>query len=132
MIEFANKEIEFLNSMEECRIATSHDDIPHVKPVSYIFEDGIFLIATDYDTRMYENCKVNQKVALSVDVYKHVGHKAVLIQGNLRIVENGSEFVSIFKKFHDKFEWVRNEPWAENEAPFLVITPFSKTSWGIK
>ncbi len=132
MIEFTKKEIEFLNSMEECRIATSHNDIPHVKPVSYIFENGIFLIATDYETRMYENCKVNQKVALSVDVYKHEGHKAVVIQGNLRIVENGSEFSDVFKKFHEKFEWVRSEPWGENEAPFIVITPFSKTSWGIK
>ena len=132
MIEFSKKEIEFLNSMEECRIATSHDDIPHVKPVSYIFENGLFLIATDYDTRMYENCKKNPMAALSVDVYKHGGHKAVVVQGNLRIVESGSEFSSIFKKFHKKFEWVRNEPWGENEAPFIVITPFSKSSWGIK
>lgn len=132
MIEFSKKEIEFLNSMEECRIATSHDDIPHVKPVSYIFENGFFLIATDYDTRMFENCKKNPKAALSIDVYKHGGHKAVIAQGNLRIIENGSEFSSIFKKFHEKFEWVRNEPWGENEAPFIVITPFSKSSWGIK
>jgi len=132
MKEFTKKEIEFLNSMEECRIATSHDNIPHVKPVSYIFDKGVFLIATDYGTKMYENCKVNPKVALSIDIYKHEGHKAILIQGNLRIVENGSEFAEIFKKFHDKLEWVRNEPWDENEAPFIVITPFSKTSWGIK
>ena len=132
MIEFSKKEIEFLNSMEECRIATSHNDMPHVKPVSYIFENGLFLIATDYETRMFENCKKNPKAALSIDVYKHGGHKAVVVQGNLRIVENGSEFSSIFKKFHEKFEWVRNEPWSENEAPFIVITPFSKSSWGIK
>lgn len=46
------KEIEFLNSMEECRIATSHDNLPHVKPVSYIFENGLFLIATDYEPWM--------------------------------------------------------------------------------
>ncbi len=132
MKEFIEKEIEFLNSMEECRIATSHNDLPHIKPVSYIFENGLFLIATDYDTRMFENCKVNPKAALSVDIYKHGGHKAVLVQGKVRIVESGSEFLEIFKKFHDKFEWVRNEPWGENEAPFIVITPFSKTSWGME
>jgi len=132
MKEITKKEIEFLNSMEECRIATSHDDLPHVKPVSYIFENGLFLIATDYGTRMFENCKVNSKAALSVDIYNHGGHKAVLVQGKVRIVESGSEFSEIFKKFHDKFEWVRNEPWDENEAPFIVITPFSKTSWGME
>lgn len=132
MKKFTEKEIEFLNSMEECRIATSHDNVPHVKPVSYIFENGQFLIATDYGTRMLENCKSNSKAALSIDIYKHGGHKAVLVQGKVRIIENGSEFLEIFKKFHSKFEWVRNEPWDENEAPFIVILPFSKTSWGME
>ena len=42
MISFTRIEEEYLYSMEECRVATSHDDIPHVKPVSYIFEDGLF------------------------------------------------------------------------------------------
>jgi len=131
MITFSEKEKEFLHTMEECRIATSHDNTPHVKPVSFIFEDDQFLVATDYDTRMYKNVKSNSNVALSIDVYKHSGHKAVLIQGHVKIIEQGEEFSKIFKKFHDKFEWVRNEPWSENEAPFLEITPFSKSSWGL-
>ena len=132
MKKFTEKEIKFLNSMEECRIATSHGDIPHVKPVSYIFENGVFLIATDYGTRMFENCKINPKAAISIDVYKNKGHKAVLVQGKVRIVENGSQFLEIFKKFRKKFEWVRSEPWDENEAPFIIITPFTKASWGIE
>ena len=132
MKPFTEKEIEFLNSREECRVATVHNNLPHVKPVSYIFENGVFLLATDYETRMYENCKVNPKAAITVDVYKHGGHKAILVQGNVKIVDSGEEFSRIFKKFHDKFEWVRNEPWDENEAPFIVVSPFSKTSWGIE
>jgi len=123
MRSFVDKEREFLNSREECRVATSHDDLPHVKPVSYIFENDIFYIATDYDTRMYKNCKSNPKDG---------GHKAVLVQGDVKIVKNDEEFSKIFKKFHEKFEWVRNDPWDENEAPFIVITPFAKTSWGLK
>ncbi len=77
MRSFADKEREFLNSREECRIATSHDDLPHVKPVSYIFENDIFYIATDYDTRMYKNCKSNPKAGtyyISVHSYKGRGH----------------------------------------------------------
>ena len=131
MITLNHKEKEFLNSMEECRIATSHDNVPHVKPVSFIFENEQFLIATDYDTKMYKNVKSNPNVALSIDVYKHSGHKAVLIQGKVRIIDQGDEFFIIYKKFHEKFEWVRNEPWGENEAPFLEITPNSKASWGL-
>ena len=117
--------------MEECRVATSHDNIPHVKPVSYMMYDNAFYIATDYDTRMYKNLQKNPKVALSIDVYQQNNHKAVCIQGKIEIIENGSEFREIYQKFHNKFEWVRNQPWKENEAPFIKIKPFNKTSWGL-
>ncbi len=132
MISYTKSEEDYLYSMEECRVATSHDDIPHVKPVSYIFEDGLFLIATDYKTRMYKNVLANPHAAITIDVYSHGGHKAVLVQAKAAIIDDGDEFTRIFKKFHAKFEWVRNEPWEEKEAPFIVFTPFSKTSWGLK
>jgi len=45
--------------MEECRVATSHENMPHVKPVSYVYENETILIATDYDTRMYKNLLKN-------------------------------------------------------------------------
>jgi hypothetical protein len=34
--------------------------------------------------------------------------------------------------FYKKFAWVRNDPWKENQAPFLRIKPKTKVSWGIK
>ena len=132
MISFTRIEEEYLYSMEECRVATSHDEIPHVKPVSYIFEDGLFIISTDYKTRMYKNVLANPHAAITIDVYHHGSHKAVLVQAKIAIVDDGDKFARIFKKFHNKFEWVRNEPWDEKEAPFIVLTPFSKTSWGLK
>lgn len=128
---FTKNEAEFLKSMEECRVATSHDNIPHVKPVSYIFDNGLFLIATDYETRMYKNIRSNPYTALTIDIYKHGNHKAVLVQGKATIIENGNDFEIIYKRFHEKFEWVRDEPWEENEAPFIRITPTNKTSWGL-
>ena len=130
-MSFTKDEISFLTTMEECRVATSHDNIPHVKPVSYILDNNLILIATDYDTRMYKNVLSNPHVAITIDVYKHGGHKAILVQGMAVIVESGDNFKKIYKKFHDKFDWVRNEPWDENEAPFIVITPTNKTSWGL-
>jgi len=42
MISFTKNEIKFLEAMEECRVATVHDNIPHVKPVSYLYETGQF------------------------------------------------------------------------------------------
>ncbi|MDH3191933.1 MAG: pyridoxamine 5'-phosphate oxidase family protein [Nitrosopumilus sp.] len=132
MIEFSNVEQKFLHSLENARIATSHDDIPHVKPVSFIFHNDSILIATDYDTRTFKNLKNNPNIAVTIDIYKSGGHKAVCIQGESKIIENGEEFKKIYKMFYKKFAWVRNEPWNENEAPFLVIIPKSKVSWGLK
>ena len=131
MIEFNSNEIEFLQSLEAARIATSHNDIPHVKPVSYVFDNNSILVATDYDTRTFSNVKFNSNAGIVIDVYKHGGHRAVCIQGKIEIIENGSEFQRIYEIFHEKFEWVRREPWKENEAPFLKIIPKNKTSWGL-
>ena len=110
-MRFSQKEIEFLNKMEECRITTSHDNMPHVKPVSYLYEGETIFIATDYDTRMYKNLLKNPNAALSIDIYKDKAHKAVCMQGKVTIIENGKEFSRLYKKFHDRFEWVRNQPW---------------------
>ncbi len=118
--------------MEECRVATSHDNMPHVKPVSYLYEEGTILIATDYDTRMYKNLLKNPKAALSIDIYKNNGHKAICLQGDVSIIEKGDEFSRIYKKFHERFEWVRTQPWKENEGPFIKIIPLTKSSWGFE
>ena len=131
MIELDDSEVKFLESLEEARIATSHDDIPHVKPVSYAFFDNSIIIATDYDTRTFSNIKSNPRIGIVIDVYKSGNHKAVCIQGKAEIIEAGLEFKKFYEIFFKKFAWVRKEPWKEKEAPFLKIIPHNKTSWGI-
>lgn len=130
-MNYTIKEKKFLESIEEARFATVNKNLPHVKPVSFIFTDDSFYIATDYKTRTYKNVKQNPKAAISVDVYKPGGHKAVLVQGEIKIIENGPEFKKIYAKFFEKFEWVRRDPWKEDEAPFLKLVPITKTSWGL-
>jgi uncharacterized protein len=130
-VTFSRAERDFLSSNEACRIATCNDGIPHVVPVSYIFEDGSFFIATDYETKKYDNIKHNNRVALVVDIYSSVGNSAVCVQGTAEIVEKGEEFVRLYKIFHDRFEWVRRDPWEEGEAPFLKVTPTNRVSWGL-
>ncbi len=131
MVRFTLKEIGFLKKNEACRIATSHDDIPHVTPVTYYFDDGYFYIATDYDTKKYANLKKNNKIALTVDIYSDGKHKAVIIQGTAEFIEKATEFKKLYKVFHEKFSWVREMPWKEGEAPFVKIKPLKKTSWGL-
>ena len=70
MIEFYDRERKFLNELEEAGIATSHDNIPHVKPVSFIFADNSIVVATDYNTRTYKNIKANSNTGIMIDVYK--------------------------------------------------------------
>jgi nitroimidazol reductase NimA-like FMN-containing flavoprotein (pyridoxamine 5'-phosphate oxidase superfamily) len=133
VVKFSKNEEKFLLENEVCRIATSHNDIPHIAPVAYIYKDGFFFIATDYNTRKYNNIQVNGNTALSVDIYgSSVENKAIVIQGNAHIIERGEEFKRLYRIFYDKFEWVRNDPWKEGEAPFLKINPFNKVTWGMK
>lgn len=110
MKEFNSKEIQFLESLEEARFATSHKNIPHVKPVSFVFHKQSIIIATDYSTRTFQNLKENPNSSIVVDIYRHGGHKAVCIQGKTTIIEQGKEFEELYKIFFDKFEWVRRDP----------------------
>ena len=131
MIGFSQKEREFLNLLEEARIATSHNNIPHVKPVSFMLDENTIVVATDYKTRTYLNLKTNPNISIVIDIYKPGEHKAVLVQGKTEIIEEGTEFKKLYNMFFEKFEWVRRDPWKENEAPFLKIIPKNKVSWGL-
>ena len=132
MIKFSAKEIEFLSSYEEARLATCHDNIPHVKPVSFIYHQNSILISTDYKTRSFQNIKENSNSSVVIDLYQHGGHKAICLQGKTSIIEKGKEFDEIYQLFYKKFKWVRDDPWKEEEAPFLKIIPTNKISWGFQ
>jgi nitroimidazol reductase NimA-like FMN-containing flavoprotein (pyridoxamine 5'-phosphate oxidase superfamily) len=131
MIKFTIKESEFLKENEGCRIATCTNDVPHIAPVSYYFEDGFFYFATDYSTKKYANLKKNNKIAISVDLYLPGQHKAVVVQGSTTFIDKGPQFKKLYETFFKKFTWVRNDPWKEEEAPFVKITPKTKISWGL-
>ena len=130
--KFNKKEEKFLLENEVCRLSTSHNDIPHITPVTYIYEKNFLFFATDYETRKYKNIKVNNKIAVAIDTYSSsVENKAVIIQGIADIIEGGREFRDLYRKFSKKFEWVRKDPWKEGEAPFIKMRVTSKLSWGL-
>ncbi|NIM26566.1 MAG: pyridoxamine 5'-phosphate oxidase family protein, partial [Nitrosopumilaceae archaeon] len=113
MVEFTKNEIEFLQSLEEARLATCHDNMPHVKPVSFIFHKESIFIATDYNTKTFQNLKKNPKASVTIDIYKTGAHQAVCMQGDVVILEKGKEFDDIYQIFFKKFQWVRDDPWKE-------------------
>jgi uncharacterized protein len=129
---FSKKERKFLLENEVCRVSTSHNEVPHVAPVAYIYEKNFLFFATDYETRKYKNLKVNNRIAASIDIYSSsIENKAVLVQGTADIIEKGREFRNLYQKFYKKFEWVRKDPWKEGEAPFIKIKTINKISWGL-
>jgi uncharacterized protein len=126
------KERKFLLENEVCRLSTSHDDIPHVAPVAYLFENGTITFVTDYGTRKFRNLEVNKNVSVVVDVYNPSGeNKGVFLQGKAVIIERGEEFKRLYLLFNRRFEWVRKKPWKEGEAPFVRLNAFNKVSWGL-
>ncbi|MGB8132939.1 MAG: pyridoxamine 5'-phosphate oxidase family protein, partial [Nitrososphaeraceae archaeon] len=85
---FSKKERKFLLENEVCRVSTSHNEVPHVAPVAYIYEKNFLFFATDYETRKYKNLKVNNRIAASIDNYSSsIENKAVLVQGTADIIE---------------------------------------------
>jgi len=131
-VRLTQKERKFLVENEVCRIATSHDDIPHVVPVAYIYDKGTITFVTDYGTRKYRNLLVNKNVSVVVDVYDPSGeNKAIVILGKTVIIERAAEFKRLYRIFSRRFEWVRKNPWKEGEAPFVRVNAFNKVSWGL-
>jgi nitroimidazol reductase NimA-like FMN-containing flavoprotein (pyridoxamine 5'-phosphate oxidase superfamily) len=133
VVQFPEAEKRFLKHHEVCRVATSYNDIPHVTPVNFVFDDdgSFFYFATDYHTTKFRNLAKNKRSTLVVDVYNSsVDNKAIIVQGVVEFVERGEEFQKLYNIFHEKFEWVREEPWKEGEAPFVKVKPLHKVSWG--
>jgi hypothetical protein len=70
-------------------------------------------------------------VAVVIDIYDSTHNRAVAIQGTGEFIERGEDFKKMYDIFYRKFEWVRQEPWNEGEAPFVVVKPF-KLGFGVR
>ena len=113
-----------------CRFATaSKDGMPHVVPVSYIWDEGSAYIVTDYGTRKLKNLRENRKAAILVD--SGGTRKLILVSGPVEIIEKGEEYKRLYKLFYSKLDWVKRDPWKEGEASFIKINPTFKTGWGL-
>ncbi|MBO0888142.1 pyridoxamine 5'-phosphate oxidase family protein [Candidatus Bathyarchaeota archaeon] len=129
-VSFNEREVEFLRESEICRFATaSAKGDPHVVPVSYVWDNGVPVIVTDYKTRKLKNLRENPKAAILVD--SGGTRKLILISGPVEIIEKGEEYRRLYKLFYSRLDWVKRDPWKEGEAPFVKITPTFKAGWGL-
>lgn len=131
VVSFSRNEIQFLRSNEICRVATCKNNLPHVTPVSYIFNDGKFYFATDYNSVKYANLKKNNRISLVVDTVENNKNSAIVTNGITIFIHRGKKFENLYDLFYSRFEWVREDSWKQGEAPFVMVIPKSKVSWGI-
>ena len=128
MQKLNKNEKHFLESSELCRLATaSADSVPHVTPVIYAMDGDKIVIVTDYGTKKLKNLMENPKASLVVDEYHP--NRGVVILGDCQIYDKGKEYLRLLKILFAKFEYYRNNPWGEGEAPILKITPTKVISW---
>ncbi len=129
-VKFTEKEAQFLEQNEMCRIATaSKKGEPHLVPVSYVYQDGFVFVVTDYRTRKLKNLRENPHAAVLIDTGGT--RQALMISGPAELIEKGEEYRRIYKLFHSRLDWVKRDPWKEGEAPFVKITPSFKAGWGL-
>jgi len=83
----------------------------------------------DYNTLKYTNLKKNNKISLLVDTNEDNKNKAVVAQGTAKFIHRGKNFENLCKLFHNRFDWVRQDPWKQGDAPFVMVIPNRKVSW---
>lgn len=131
-LSFMKGEVKFIQSNEICKIATCDNNVPHVTPVSYIFERGKFYFPTNYKTRKYANLKKNNKISLVVDTTENNKERTVVILGTTTIIHDGKKFEKLYKMFYNKFDWARIDPWwKQRKGPIIEVIPKTMASWGV-
>jgi nitroimidazol reductase NimA-like FMN-containing flavoprotein (pyridoxamine 5'-phosphate oxidase superfamily) len=100
-----------------------------VTPVIYAVDGESPVIATDYGTKKLKNILENPKVALVIDEFRP--NRGLMIQGRCQVFERGKEYMRLLRILFDRFEYYRDNPWEEGEAPILKVIPVRVTSWSL-
>lgn len=132
MVSFTQMELEFLKEREDARIGTvSPKGWPQVTPIIYVFGDGSFYFAIDFKTIKERNLKANPKASLAIDVYARQP-QAIIVQGKAELFTSGPEFKHGYNLLTQRHDYFKANPFSENEAYVVKITPTTKASWGFE
>ena len=128
---FTDSEKQFLNAHSLCRFASiSPDAWPHNVPVGYTFDGEYFYVTVEYTTKKLRNVRGNRRVSLVVDESgTKATRKAVMIQGEVDVLETGPEFQIALQKIVSQ----RGEKWGfkEGDQAILRVRPVKKVSWNL-
>lgn len=128
-VKFSEREKAFLFEHSICRFATSDGQgQPHVVPLGYAFDENMFWMTTEPNSKKHRNLKDNPKVAVVIDEPKKP-RKAVVVLGVASVYESGSDFERAVEVISRLRGWRR---WNPGEQVVIRVTPTKKTSWGIE
>ena len=131
MVEFSDKEIEFIKKKPDCRVATvSEKGWPQVTAVVHVFDNGIIYFITERTTKKFQNLKKNDKIAVIIDTYDR-SPKSLNIQGRAEIIEEGAEYERAAELLIKRHEYYQVNGVARGEDVVIRIRPVRKASSGI-
>jgi nitroimidazol reductase NimA-like FMN-containing flavoprotein (pyridoxamine 5'-phosphate oxidase superfamily) len=134
IISLEDKDLQFLNSMNVARLATTIDkrNRPHVVPIIYAFdkENGKFYPTTFKGTKKLRNMQQNKSVSIVVDEYSKSAKKRVMFSGIAETINpNKNEFQRAVKVLTDKLAYYKKNPISPDKSEVISIRPVSSSKW---
>ena len=135
IISLEDKDLQFLNSMNVARLATTIDkrNRPHVVPIIYALdkENGKFYLTTFKRTKKLRNMQQNKSASIVVDEeYSKSAKKGIMFSGIAETINpNKNEFQRAVKVLTDKLAYYKKNPISPDKSEVISITPASSSKW---
>jgi len=133
--ELSKKEIEFVEKLPVCRLATVTKNCrPMVRPVWPAYDGKNIYIATDLDTPKLKQIEANPEVSLVFDDYDRnewTSLCGIRFQGSASILTKGEEYRHAHTLLKEKYPEYRTKEggWKEGEVPIIKIVPTNVRKW---
>ena len=116
------------------RVATSGaSGMPHLVPVCHVLIDGKIYFASGNDGKKVLNLKVNDRIALTVDLYSdNWAHlKGVMVQGRAKLIAKGPRFRKVRARLYAKYpQYPKLAALDESGSVIVEVNPTRVFSWG--
>ncbi|MFX1419346.1 MAG: pyridoxamine 5'-phosphate oxidase family protein [Promethearchaeota archaeon] len=143
---FSELERKFITNLRVARISTINpqDNFPHIVPVCYSFDDGVFYTSLGKDSKRIKNLGKRNEVSLLFDEYEEKNGEWIVLKGVLMKVkalilnyaDHSEQFMKGWSKLIEKYPqyktWAHNDltPTDPDRRRIMQLFPLEKISWG--
>ncbi len=135
MIRLLKKEVEFIQKLPVCRLATVTEECePMVRPVWPVFDGKNVYIATDFGTQKLKHIQAHPKVSIVFDDYDRndwINLRGIRFQGTAVVLMKGEEYRHAHTLLKQKYPEYRTKEggWEEGEVPIIKVEPGNIGRW---